>query len=246
MAMQVRAELTKSHDRLWRALAEPGTWLTGRERLAVAEESRAARRCALCKARKEALSPASVVGEHDAATDLPSPYVEIVHKLVTDPGRITRAWVNDRFDEGVSDAVYVEIVGLASAVIVVDTFHAALGLPLRELPKPRAGAPGQYRPPGAVLEQGSQQGFVPVIPIDRLDEETADLYDTSRSFVPNVHRAFSLVPDATRVANDLMQSHYFPYEMVPRYTDADHGYAINKVQMELLASRVSIYNDCFY
>ncbi len=244
--MQVRGELTKSHDRLWRALAGPGTWLTGRERVAVAEESRAARRCALCNARKEALSPGSAVGEHDAATDLPAPYVEIVHKLVTDPGRITRSWVNDRFDEGVSEATYVEIAGLVSAVIVVDTFHAALGLPLRELPQPTAGEPSRYRPPGAIFEAGTQQGFVPIVPFDAIDADTADLYDTARSFVPNVHRAFSLVPDATRVANDLMQSHYFPYEMVPRYTDADHGYAINKVQMELVASRVSIHNDCFY
>jgi hypothetical protein len=61
-----------------------------------------------------------------------------------------------------------------------------------------------------------------------------------------VHRAFSLVPDATRLADELMSSHYFPYEMVPRYTDADHNYAINKMQIELIASRVSMYNDCFY
>ena len=244
--MRIRTELTKSHDRWWSPLARAGTWLTGEERVAIAAESRAARRCALCLARKQALSPLGVDGDHEAATDLPTPHVEIVHKLVTDPGRITRSWVDERFEEGVEDATYVEIAGLVSSVLVVDTFHAAVGLPLRDLPEPIAGSPNRYRPPGAVFEQGSQRGFVPIIPVDGLDADTADLYDTSRSFVPNVHRAFSLVPDATRTAGDLMQSHYFPYELVPRYTDADHGYAINKVQMELLASRVSILNDCFY
>ena len=43
-----------------------------------------------------------------------------------------------------------------------------------------------------------------------------------------------------------MASHYFPYEQVPRYTDADHDYAIDKMQIELLAARVSMHNDCFY
>ena len=64
--------------------------------------------------------------------------------------------------------------------------------------------------------------------------------------MPGVHRAFSLVPEATRIANDLMQSHYLPYEQVPFYSDADHSYAIGKMQMELVASRVSRHNDCFY
>ena len=97
------------------------------------------------------------------------------------------------------------------------------------------------RPRTAVFE-GS---YVATIPADGLESETADLYDTT-SFVPNVHRAFSLVPAATRLANDLMDSHYFPYERVTSYTDADHDYAIGKMQMELTASRVSIHNDCFY
>ena len=84
-----------------------------------------------------------------------------------------------------------------------------------------------------------------MIPVDGLADDYDDLFDT-RYWVPNVHRAFSLVPDATRTANDLMVSHYFRYEMVPRYTDADHDYAINKTQIELVALRVSRYNDCFY
>ena len=51
---------------------------------------------------------------------------------------------------------------------------------------------------------------------------------------------------AILLANDLMESHYFPYESVPRYADENHDYAISKTQMELIASRVSFNNDCFY
>lgn len=239
--MNIRPELIASHDRTWRSLAAPGAWLTGAERIAVAQELRSARGCPLCQARKAALSPAGVDGEHTAATELSAARVELIHKLITDPGRITRGWVNGLLTDAMTDAEYVEIAGLVSAVTVVDTFHAALGLPLRELPEPGTGEPSRARPRTAAMEAG----YVPMIAADALADDYADLYDT-RHWVPNVHRAFSLVPDATRVADDLMASHYFPYEMVPRYTDDTHSYAIIKMQMELLAARVSMHNDCFY
>ncbi len=240
--MDIRPELTASHDRVWRGLAAPGTWLTGAERVDVARALRVARECPLCQARKAALSPAGVEGRHEPSPpDMPAARLELAHKLATDPGRITRSWMQALVADGMTDAEYVEISGLVSAVLVVDTFHAAIGLPLRPLPQPEAGEPTRRRPRTAVLEDA----YVPMVPADGLVDDYEDLYDTT-AFVPNVHRAFSLVPDATRVANDLMASHYFPYEMVTRYTDADHDYAIEKTQIELVAARVSRHNDCFY
>ncbi len=240
--MQIRPELTASHDRVWRSLAAPGTWLTGAERVDVARTLRTARDCALCQARKASPLPMSVQGRHEAAVaDMPEARVELIHKLVTDPGRISRAWVEGLFAEGIPDAEYVEISGLVSAVLVVDTFHRALGLPVRALPEPEAGAPTRRRPRTAVLDDA----YVPMIPADGLTDDFLDLYEPGLP-VANVHRAFTLVPDVTRLANDLMASHYFPYEHVTRYTDADHDYAITKTQIELTAARVSRYNDCFY
>ncbi len=240
--MQIRPELTTSHDRVWRELAAPGTWLTGAERVAAARELRAARDCRLCQKRKAALSPGAIQGDHDMVVpDMPNGRVELIHKLVTDPGRITRSWVDALLADGMVDVHYVEVCGLVSAVTVVDTFHAALGLPLRALAAPAPGEPTRNRPRTAVQDEG----YVPMIPSDGLADDYEDLFDT-RYWVPNVHRAFSLVPDATRLADDLMASHYFCYEMVPRYTDADHDYAIDKLQIELVALRVSRHNDCFY
>ena len=240
--MQIRPELTASHDRVWQKLAAPGAWLTGPKRVAVARELRASRDCRLCQERKAVLSHGAIEGEHDTVEDnMSASRVELIHKLVTDPGRITRSWVDSLLADGMEDVQYVEISGLVSAVIVVDTFHTALGLPLRALPEAAAGEPTRNRPRTAVQDEG----YVPMIPVDGLADDYEDLFDT-RYWVPNVHRAFSLVPDATRTANDLMVSHYFRYEMVPRYTDADHDYAINKTQIELVALRVSRYNDCFY
>ncbi|MDG2278517.1 MAG: alkylhydroperoxidase-related (seleno)protein [Pseudomonadales bacterium] len=241
--MNIRSDLVDAHDRVWRSISQAGTWLTAEQRVAVLQASRSALICVLCGERKSALSPNAVQGVHEGVTSILSrEAIDVVHKLVTDPGRITRAWVNGCLANGLTDAEYVEIAGLTSAIMVVDTFHAALGLPLRDVPVPRSGEPARNRPTTARKEDS----YVPMIPQDGLQGDYSNLYDLSSRFVPNVHRAFSLVPEATRCADDLMASHYFPYEQVPAYTDADHDYAINKVQMELLASRVSIRNDCFY
>ena len=240
--MGIRAELIKSHDRVWQFLARPGAWFTGAQRVALVSEFRFARQCGLCQKQKSSLSPGTVNGDHEFEISWLSPsQVEIIHKLANDPGRITRSWVEARLADGVEDVEYVEIAGIVSAACVVDTFHVALGMSLRPLPDPVAGAPSKERPRTAI-DCGA---FVPMIPVDGLADDYEDLYDT-RHWVPNVHRAFSLVPGVTRIANDLMRTHYFEYELVPRYLDKDHGYAINKMQIELVASRVSIYNDCFY
>ena len=135
--MRIRADLTASHDRIWQQLAAPGAWLTGNERVAVARELRAARNCPLCQERKTSLSPGAIKGHHEAVNhDMPTARVELIHKLMSDPGRITRSWVRELLASGLEDTEYVEIAGLVSAVTVVDTFHAALGLPLRPLPDP--------------------------------------------------------------------------------------------------------------
>ncbi|MDA7774158.1 hypothetical protein N8993_08220 [Pseudomonadales bacterium] len=240
--MMIRAELISSHDEVWKQLARPGARLSGAERVAIAAEVRQARSCAFCKARKAALSPNAVRGWHDQADrDMPGARVELVHKLTTDPGRVTRSWVDGLIADGMEEVEYIEVAGLLSAVIVVDTFRAALGLPLRELPLPVDGVPHGQTPETAVKEDS----YVPMIPVNGLAADYIDLYD-DRYFVPNVQRAFSLVPEATRLAATLMASHYVPYEMVARYTDADHSYGVNKMQMELIAARVSMYNDCFY
>ena len=129
---------------------------------------------------------------------MPAARVELIHKLMTDPGRITRSWVDALRADAMGDVQYVEVSGLVSAVTVVDTFHAAMGLRLRALPEPQPGEPTKKRPRTAVHEEG----YVPTIPADGLADDYEDLYDT-RYWVPNVHRAFSLVPDATRTANEV-------------------------------------------
>ena len=72
---------------------------------------------------------------------MPGARVELVRKLSNGSGRITHSWVDGLIADGMEEVEYVEVAGLVSAVIVVDTFHAAPGLSLRELPLPIDGTP---------------------------------------------------------------------------------------------------------
>jgi hypothetical protein len=44
----IRKDIVEAHRRAWQRLAHPGTWLTGTERVAIAAESRNAKKCLLC------------------------------------------------------------------------------------------------------------------------------------------------------------------------------------------------------
>ncbi|MFP6683683.1 MAG: alkylhydroperoxidase-related (seleno)protein, partial [Polyangiaceae bacterium] len=62
---RVREDMLVAYRRAWDRLAEPGTWWTGAERVAIAAESRVAENCEFCERRAEALSPHSETGQHD-------------------------------------------------------------------------------------------------------------------------------------------------------------------------------------
>jgi len=234
----VRDDFAAAHTRFWRRLASPGTWWTGAERVAIAAEVRQARHCALCQAQKAALTPAAVQGHHDHLGVLPDAAVEVIHRVVTDPGRLSQPWFTAIMTTGLSAEQYVEIIGTLVALVSIDSFCRGIGVPLHPLPAPRPGAPSQYRPPGAIQEEA----WVPMIPVERATGAEADLYGGQT--VGNVIRAMSLVPDEVRTLHDVSAAHYLPMGQV-RDPSAATG-ALNRMQMELIAGRVSALRRCFY
>ena len=87
-----------------------------------------------------------------------------------------------------------------------------------------------------------EDAWVPMIPVDRATGAEADLYGGQA--VGNVVRAMSLVPDEVRTLYDLSAAHYLPMGQV-RDPSASTG-ALNRMQMELIAGRVSALRQCFY
>ena len=235
----VRSDIAAAHGAYWRALARPGSWWTGEERVAVAAESRNAPTCPLCAARKAALIPAAVAGEHAGNHDLPDVAVDAIHRIVTDPGRMTKRYVDDNVAAGLSKPAYVELVGVVVAVFSIDEFHRALGLDLEPLPTPEPGPISRYCP--ALL--GEDTGFVPMVPADGSVGEEADLWPPGRT--ANVVRALSLVPDSVRDWRALAAAQYLSFAGMGNFVK-DEARSINRMQMELVAGRVSAVNECFY
>ena len=87
----VRDAIPQAHRSVWDQLARPGNWWTGAERVAIADEVRRAADCALCAARKGAVSPTAVRGSHGGGSALPAAVVDVVHRVVTDPGRLSKS-----------------------------------------------------------------------------------------------------------------------------------------------------------
>ena len=82
-----------------------------------------------------------------------------------------------------------------------------------------------------------------MIPADKAIGAEADLWEGRR--IGNVIRAMSLVPDEVRTLMDLGDVHYVPRELFMDFSGNPRG-ILSRVQLELIASRVSALNGCFY
>ena len=232
-----------AHRDAWDYLSSPGSWWRGEARIAIAEASRAAWHCELCGERKSALSPNSVQGGHahsPGADLLENRVIDAVHRITTDPARLTGSWVESLLDDSFTSGHYVEMVSLIVNLTSIDTLHRALGLPLEPLPDPLPGEPDGYVPPGAALDVA----WVPMIYPENLSEPEADIYFGAKQ-MGHVIRAMSLVPDAVRWLNRLSEAHYLPTPQVGDFSKTGH-LVLSRMQTELVAARTSYYNDCFY
>ena len=237
-AAPIRSDLRASHRRLLDELRRPGCWLSGAERLALAEESRNADVCPLCRERKQALSPEHVPGDHDTVADLSAALVELAHRVRTDPGRLSKAWFQKTRAAGLDEGVYVEAVGVVTLLAGADALCRALGIPAFTLPEAVAGEPSRHRPVGT----RSDVAWVALLAPEDATGPEADLYP-DLDFVPNIARALSLVPPHARLLQDWIASHYVS---LADLRNPSVGRNLDRTQIELIAARVSALNECFY
>ena len=238
----IAERIRECHLRDWERLRGPGAWWTGAERVAIARQTRLAEDCGLCRERAAALSPAAVAGEHEADALLPRAAVEAIHKLVTDKSRLSEAWYEGVVGAaGMSEERYIELLGVLVHVFAVDELHRALDLPLEPLPTPLGGTPSGYRPAGAAKDAS----WPPILLPEHADPGDMDIYEEMRGRRPaNVVSALSLVPDNVRWLNDQFAAHYLSWTEMGEI-DKQHR-RLTRPQLELLATRVSALNECFY
>jgi hypothetical protein len=233
----IREDLVAAHERAWDRLARAGTWLDGATRVAIAAETRHARGCILCTQQKAALSPFAIKGHHDTLGELSDERVKFIHRVVADPGRLTRNWSEQLRAADVADTDYVEIVSIVAHVTAIDIFGRALGLAEQPLPEPREGAPSHYLP--AEARQG--EAWLPNIAWDEAGPNEKDFCHGRES---NIRKALTLVPDEARSFFDLVSHQYLPGDTMREFSKKIR--AITRAQIELLAGRVSAINQCTY
>jgi hypothetical protein len=172
--------------------------------------------------------------------------VEQIHGIVSDPGRLTGRWFEAILAAGTPDTEYVEIVGVIATVVSIDTFCRAIGVAPHPLPQPRPGAPHRRRPRTA-HQRG--EAWVAMIhpkdlegPIDTDEERVLARYWAGTS--ANIRRALSLVPEEAYAWFQLVETQYLKG---PWMRDFKTEYrAITHAQIELIAGRISVLNQCFY
>jgi hypothetical protein len=217
-ALPVAPRIGEAHGKALAAFARPGAWWDAADRLRIVAETRRAADCSLCEAKAQALSPNAVQGECRGDAELPPVAVAAIHGIRNDSGRLTRRWFDDLIDMGLQAEAYVELVALTASSVIVDTFAQGVGLEPPPLPEAQGGAPSFERS-ADVADAGA---WLPLAAEGRA----------------NILRSLGLVPSALELFFGTFGTSY--------YMRPDAEFAIGRRQVELVASRVSAVNECFY
>ena len=209
-----------AHTATLQAIAEPGAWWSGEDRVAIVRAARAAPACALCADTDTAARlDADLAGrEHDNDGALPPIAVEAVHGIRNDSGRLTRRWFDHVIDMGMQPESYVELVAVTASSIIVDTFAKGIGAQPPPLPDAIPGKPSLERSDDVV----DADAWLPL----------------AREGRANILRSLGLVPDASQLFFQAFESSY--------YMRPDSRFSLDRSQVELVAARVSAANECFY
>lgn len=215
-ALPVDPATSAAHNATLEAIASPGAWWNGPDRLAIVRAARAAPACVFCAERDQ--PTLDINGEHDNDGELPPIAVEAVHAIRNDSGRLTRRWFNDVIDMGLLPEAYVELAAVTASSVIVDTIAQGTGLDMPELPDPSSGAP--------TLERSEDV------------EDAGAWLPIARQGRANILRSLGLVPSALKLFFGTFGRSYY---MAP-----DSQFALDRGQVELVAARVSAVNECFY
>ena len=237
--LTVRDDLKSALTQTWSEVAQISAWLSGEQRLAIANEARNAWQCKLCQRRKESLSPYTVKGDHEPLGALPDAWIEAVHRIVTDSGRITESWYASAIAAGITEDEFIELLSLVTIVTGADTFMHGIGLPPLVLPTTgEQGTPPRRRPSGAK----TGPGWTPTVAPEDAGPELGDFYEIGPAAY--IRRALTLVPDEAYRFWPLLNQLYLSNPMRVELEGVDR--AISRAQMEFIATRTLAYLDCFY
>ncbi|GBE24934.1 hypothetical protein BMS3Bbin02_01216 [bacterium BMS3Bbin02] len=152
---------------------------------------------------------------------IPPALGRLASTLYTDPAAVSESTVRNAAEE-TGDAAAAETVGLVALLSAVDGAHRALGVDLVALPEPLPG------PATGNIATGlkRRRTHLPMPP----------------DAIPG---AIDLVPEVAAVYRDSFGPQYMT-EQDMALSDFERSPGLNRAQIELVSSRTSLINECFY
>ena len=155
------------------------------------------------------------------ATTTSDPEEALAVRLTTAAHTLRSGDVAAMAKQGIGQATYVEILSLVARLSAVDTLHFGLGLEPAMLADPAPGPPTAKISEQATIDHGWVRTVGPASP-------------------PN---ALSLLPDDNRAMHEL---HGALYLSIPQMADNNISRGLHRTQMELVAARTSLLNECYF
>ncbi|MFM8778419.1 MAG: hypothetical protein ACKOEF_03970, partial [Acidimicrobiaceae bacterium] len=201
-----------------------GTWWTGAQRRELALTAQ------LAVSERDPVAPwvgvSTVTNKLPANLTAPKIAHDAIYRISRHAATLTREWY-EKVTAEINPLAFVELCGIVCTIAPVMAFRRSLGLPELEVVPAESGQPSKQKPVNIVA---AQLNWVPVV--GPADKDAA------------VVQAFSAVPETNRVIWAMADAQYIPdKEMVdPNWTRG----TLSRVQMELIATRVSQQRECFY
>ncbi|NNC80574.1 MAG: hypothetical protein HKN94_10525 [Acidimicrobiales bacterium] len=148
-----------------------------------------------------------------------SAVARIAVEAMTSRSEHVAAWEQDGRDV----LAYIELVAVVSVICSIDSYRVGVGAPLDVLPDPMPGDP------------------VPVID-DRAKKANSWVPTVGVALAPT---ALSALPNESAMKKPLGIAFYLDDKVVHQY-DVEPGRELSRPQMELVASRTSWLNECFF
>lgn len=149
------------------------------------------------------------------------------HKIYHHPASITERWLGELIADGLQLTQYVEILGIVSRLRALETLFFGLGHLARPLPQPQPGEPNRL-----LVDAKLHGAWVPTVGpaspptvLSSLPAENAAMHD--------VHEVLYLAATGDSSGNAM-----------GNMSVVRDG--LNRTQMEFVAARTSLLNDCFF
>ncbi len=153
--------------------------------------------------------------------ELPTPAIEAAKRLSAEP-HIDADWVNQLTAGGLMVEAYVELLGIVARLNAVDSFMFGIATDAPQpLPNPIAGDPSHRRVDAAA----PNGGLVPTV---------------GKASAPNALSAVQAETDA------MLDLHGVLYLSIEEMGDLEITKSLTRAQMEFVAARTSLLNDCFF